>query len=387
MAEFGLTPAGFNRKRLADFKTSIETALKIAFGEDIDLEPESGFGQFVGLMAEALGDESESQEDVYNSQYPSTASNASLSDVVTYNGIERQSAQDSTAVLTITGTEGTIIPQGSEASVNTTSEVFVTDVEVTIPVSGSITVGSTAENTGPITASIGSIIVIDTPIFGWTAVTNTAAAIVGIDEETDPDLRERRELSTFALGQNLVDSLFGQLLDIDDVEDAVVISNGLDVTSPEGIPAHQFISVISGGAAAEIGLAIWKNTPQGILSFGAATEIITDDQGFPQETKYTRPSDVDIFFRVDITIDAAEFPGTGEADIQAAVAAYGTANFKISDDVIRSEFYTPINETPGVTSIDLRIGLSASPTGTSNIPIDIDEISRYDSADVEVNIV
>ena len=37
---FGLTAAGFNRKRLADIKDEIETALKLAFGNNIDLEPE-----------------------------------------------------------------------------------------------------------------------------------------------------------------------------------------------------------------------------------------------------------------------------------------------------------------------------------------------------------
>jgi len=381
----GLSAAGFERKRLADIITEIETALKATFGQNIDLAPQSGFGQFVGILSEALSDQWESQENTYNSQYPSTAQGNQLSNVVMYNGIERQDATKSTVTGTITGVDGTVIDAGSKASVVSTGLVFVTLSEVIIPGSGTINVQMEAEETGPIEASAGTLTVIETPIFGWTGITNTAEAIIGRDEETDVELRIRRELSTQALGQNLVDALFGQLLNIDGVEDAIVVSNGTDAPVG-GIPAHQFLTSILGGTDADIADAIWINTPQGILSFGATTVEITDSQGFPQDVKFTRPDDVDIYFKIDITVNTDEFPGTGEADIKAAVAAYGTANFKISDDVIRTEFYTPINTIPGILTIDLFIGLSSSPAGTANLVIDLDEVSRFDISRIELNI-
>lgn len=382
----GLSASGFERKRLVDIKTEIETALKLAFGENIDLEPESGFGQFVGILSEGFSDQWESQENVYNSQYPSTAQENQLSNVVMYNGIERQDATNSTVTGTISGTAGTVIPINSQASVASTGLIFETLSQVIIGAGGTITVSMQAVDTGPIEATSGTLTVIETPIFGWTSITNSLDALVGRDEETDAELRIRRELSTQALGQNLVDSLFGQLLNIDGVEDAVVISNGTDAVV-DGIPAHQFASSILGGDNDEIAQAIWNNTPQGILSYGTTTIAIIDDQGFSQDTKFIRPSDVEIYFKIDITTNTTEFPGTGETDIKDAVVAYGLANFKISDDVIRSEFYTPINATPGILTVDLFIGLGASPSGTSNLTIDIDEISRYDTTRVEVNIV
>ena len=382
----GLSASGFERKRLADIKSDLEDALKLAFGNNIDLDPESGFGQFVGILSEALSDQWESQENVYNSQYPSTAQNNQLANVVMYNGITKQDATNSTVTATLTGVEGTVIPIGSKASVASTGEVFVTLAEVTIPAGGSETVAMQSEDTGAIEAAAGTLTVIDTPIFGWTATTNAADATAGRDEETDAELRVRRTLSTQALGQNLVDSLFGQLLNIDGVEDALVVSNGTDGVV-DGIPAHKFLTSILGGDDDEIAEAIWNNTPQGIASYGATTVVHTDDQGFDQDVKFTRPSEVDIYFKVDITVNTSEFPGSGSDDIKAAIAAYGLANFKIADDVIRSEFYTPINTAPGILTIDLRIGLGASPTGTANITIDNDEISRYDITQVEVNIV
>jgi uncharacterized phage protein gp47/JayE len=382
----GLTAAGFERKRLTDIKTNIEAALKLAFGNNIDLEPESGFGQFVGILSEALSDQWESQENVYNSQYPSTAQGNQLSNVVMYNGIDRQEATNSTVTGTILGVVGTNIPTGSKASVASTGDIFVTLEDVIIPVGGSVPVQMQSEETGAIKAASGTLTVIETPIFGWTSITNSADATVGQEEETDAKLRERREQSTQALGNNLVDALFGQLLNLEGVEDALVISNGTDATV-DGIPPHQFLTSILGGVDADIASTIWANTPQGILSFGATTVAHTDVQGFLQDVKFSRPSEIDIYFKVDITVNTAEFPETGEDDIKAAIVAYGLANFKISDDVIRTKFYTPINTIPGILTIDLFIGLSASPSGTANLTIDLDEISRYAVARVEVNIV
>jgi len=382
----GLSAAGFERKRLIDIKIEIEGALKLAFGDNIDLTPQSGFGQFIGILSEALSDQWESQENVYNSQYPSTAQENQLSNVVLYNGIERQAATNSTVTAIISGVSGTVIPVGSKVSVISTGLVFETLSEVIIGGGGSITVNMQSVDTGLIEAASGTLTVIETPIFGWTSITNSLDAAIGRNEETDAELRIRRELSTQALGQNLVDSLFGQLLNIDGVEDAVVISNGTDAVV-DGIPAHQFLSSIIGGDNDEIAAVIWNNTPQGILSFGTTTVVIIDNQGFSQNVKFIRPGDVNIYFKINITINVTEFPGTGSTDIKAAVVAYGTANFKISDDVIRTEFYTPINEIPGILTIDLFIGLAPSPAGVINLTIDPDEISKYDVSRVEVNIV
>jgi uncharacterized phage protein gp47/JayE len=382
----GLSASGFERKRLVDIKIDIEDNLKLAFGDNIDLSAQSGFGQFVGIMSEALSDQWESQENVYNSQYPSTAQGTQLSNVVMYNGIERQEATKSVILaVTLSGIAGTVIPAGSQVSVVSTEEVFVTDTEATIGVGGTTTVNVTAVNTGPVAAAIGTLTVIETPVYGWTSVNNTAAATEGRDEETDAELRVRRELSTAALGQNLVDALYGQLLNLEGVTDALVISNGTDGTV-DGIPAHQFLTVVIGGTDANIAATIWRNTPQGILSFGTTTVVHVDDQGFSQNVKFTRPSEVDIYFKVNITTNSVEFPATGSNDIKAAIVAYGIANFKIGDDVILSEFYTPINATPGILTIVLYIGLSASPSGTSNLTIDNDEVSDYAISQVEVNI-
>jgi len=381
---FGLTPNGFNRKRLADIKSELETAYKAIFGDNIDLSPQSVFGQIIGIHSEREADLWEQSELVYNAFYPSTAQGSQLSNLVTLNGIVRQNATKSTVNIICSGTDGTVITRGSIVSTSDTKEQFVSLEDGTI-IGGSVTIQFEAVNVGEIEALAGTLTKIDTPIFGWASATNPNDAQLGRNEETDAELRDRRSKSTQALGQNLADSLFGQISDLSNVTSSLVVSNGTDTTDSNGIPPHQFLTVVEGGDAKEIANTIWLNTPQGIGSYGALTEIIVDSQGFGQPVKYSRPTEKDIYFSLTITTDST-FPATGGADIKSAMVAFGSKNFGIGDDVLLSNFYTPINDTQGVTSIDLKMGLTANPTGTSNLVIGVEEISKYDTTRIEMFI-
>ncbi len=386
---FGLTDEGFNRKRLVDIKEELIVSLQAVFGDNIDTSDQSVIGQVITIFGEALADQWESQENIYNSQYPSTASDTSLSNVVQYNGIERDTAEFSTIeTVTITGLSGTTIPIGSQASVEVTGDIFETDTAVVIGGGGTVEVSMTAIESGSISAAIDTLTVIETPLYGWVSVTNDTAAIEGENYETDSELRERRTSSVAAGGQNLDDALFGQLLEIDGVLAAEVIDNKTDSVDIYGVPAHSFECIVQVGTSeeSEIVAAIWANTPIGILSHGNTTVVIQDAQGYDQDVSYSEPTDIPIYFEMDITVLTDTFPATGEADIKTAIVNYGEETFSIGDDVIYHSFFEPINETPGITEIDLYMGLSASPTGTSNISVDRTELSSYDIADIIINI-
>lgn len=385
---FGLTETGFNRKRLIEIKEDIENKLKAIpdFGPNIDLDAQSKFGQQVGLFSEGYSDRWETAEDIYNSQYPSTASGAALSNVVQLNGIKRQEATFSTIEdVLLTGTPGTFIEQGSQASVVSTGSVFSTDEDVEIGIGGTVTVSMTAVLTGPIAAVAGTLTVIESPIFGWTEVTNITDAEIGQDEETDAELRERREISTATAGQNNVDALFGQLSNLDDVVDVVIINNDESETNEFGVPANTFESIVQGGAEDDIVSTIRTNTPTGIKSHGNIIVVVQDAQGFDQEVSYSRPIEIPIYFSLNITVNE-NFPIDGEDQLKENIVTYGEDNFGIGDGVIYIQFFTPINEVEGIVTLDLRIGTTPSPIGTSNIEIDLTELSTYSIANVEVTI-
>lgn len=128
---FGLTPQGFNRERLPDSKSEFEEAFIAQFG-DITLIPQSIFGQIIGILAKIDADRWENDEDIYYSQYPSTAEGVSLDYVVALNGIIRLPAEQTVVIAACTGIEGTLITEGALARQPTTNENFFAVEDTTI---------------------------------------------------------------------------------------------------------------------------------------------------------------------------------------------------------------------------------------------------------------
>jgi uncharacterized phage protein gp47/JayE len=382
----GLTPNGFVRKRLVDIKLEIEASLKAIWGDNTNIEESSRLGQLIGIFAEALANQWESQEYVYNSQYPGTAEGVQLGNVVSLNAMIPLAKKKSTVTGAFTGLEGTVITIDSGAKTDLGAE-FKTLSEEIIGVSGIVDIDMEAAEFGSVTASAGTLTIITTPTYGLFSVTNALDAIVGRLDETDAELRERRDEVIGGLGQNNTDSLFGQLRNIEGVSGVAVINNGTDVTDENGIPPHRFESIIEGGEEEDIKNIVWNNTPQGIMSYGNILTTIIDAQGFEQEIRYTRPGGVDIYAVINLTVDSNVFPVGGEDLVKTNFVSFGTTTFDIGDDVILVQFYSPITQTPGILGVDLKIGLTPSPTGTSNILIDPREKSIYDISFVEVNIV
>lgn len=135
--EYGVTPQGFRSKRLIDIKNELEDLFIGEFG-DINLDPQSVTGQLIGIYSKVLADVWENLNDVYESQYPNSATGISLDNVVSLNGITRLPAERTSVIGVATGLEGTLIPAGSLARIPTTGEVFFSTQNVTIDRANSV---------------------------------------------------------------------------------------------------------------------------------------------------------------------------------------------------------------------------------------------------------
>lgn len=390
MSEFGVSPEGFKRKRLDQLLEELNAEVKSIFGDNFNVSPESPDGQVNGVISESNANLWEIAEDAYNAFNPSAATGASLSNLVQLNGITRLPATSSRTQLTLTGAPSTLIPAGSLVSTSDTGEQFATEVDVTLDGAGNGTVFASALVTGPIEVLAGTLTVIDTPITGWVSATNLADADVGTNEETDVELRARRERSVATDAQAIIDAIFAAVANVPGVTQTVVLENDTDVTDGNGLPPHSFQVITVGGVDEDIGDAIWLKKPAGILSFGNTTVQIIDSQGIPHNISFSRPTEVDIY--VTVTLNTfAEYPANGDDLIKQAIVDYANGElvagrgFSLGDDVVYTRLYTPINSVQGHEITDLRIGTSPSPTGTVNIPIATTEISNFLVVNIVVN--
>lgn len=113
-------------------------------------------------------------------------------------GVVRKDASYATGYVTVTGTEGTRLPQGfivcTAATESTPSVLFSLDEEVLIPAGGSKTVGVTAVEAGTgSNVSAGTIVIMAQPVTGITSITNSSAVTGGTEVESDEAYRERIE--------------------------------------------------------------------------------------------------------------------------------------------------------------------------------------------------
>ena len=136
----GLTSQGFEFVRLPDLKARLEADLLDAFGQ-INLAPESVFGQFIGIESEARSIIWQELDNVYGSQYPSTAFGVNLDRVVSINGLTRLPALPTTVRGVATGIVGTVLTVNSLAKNSTTNEFY--RLLSTRTISDTVSVGAT----------------------------------------------------------------------------------------------------------------------------------------------------------------------------------------------------------------------------------------------------
>jgi len=131
---FGLQSSGFRLKRLDDIKTEIENSLRSSLGTGINLLPESVFGQIVGIFAEREALLWEQLDSIYDAQYPDTATDNSLDLAVSLVGISRLAATRTLIEGQLFfGTAGTIIPSGTQISIDgNPTAIFETINDVTL---------------------------------------------------------------------------------------------------------------------------------------------------------------------------------------------------------------------------------------------------------------
>jgi uncharacterized phage protein gp47/JayE len=110
-----VTPEGFVGKRLPQLKGELEAAFREQFGADLNIAPETVVGQLIGIESEARAVTWADLEDVYQSQYPLTATGVSLDRVVDLNGIERLPARPTAVQAVLLMTPATVLTAGRKA--------------------------------------------------------------------------------------------------------------------------------------------------------------------------------------------------------------------------------------------------------------------------------
>jgi uncharacterized phage protein gp47/JayE len=326
----------------------------------------------------------------------STAYTISYSNTISTNTVTFTSDASATVPEILSGLQSVIAgahPTLTSSVVGTTLVIDRNDIFQTVGFTTSVNLGITkvrtvgevvAVESGVIEQPANTIDSILTPMLGWDSVINPIAATPGEDRETDEQLRLRFRNGKFDRATNTFDAIYSALINLDNVSEVTIYENDTSVVDGNGVPAHSFLPIVSGGLSTDIANAIWDNKPTGILSYGNTSVNVTDIQGGVHVVSFSRPNPVVIYISMDITTDV-NFPANGNDQIRSALIDYFAANFGTGDDVIYSRLYTAINSVPGHQVNTLTVGTSPSPVGTSNVVINFDSIASLSSVNIIIS--
>lgn len=390
------TPDGIELDRYQDVLDKLIADFKAAFGDDIKTTADSVTGQVIRLIAGAIAEQNELVEGIVSAFNPQAASGIFLSNLVMFNGITRNENEYSTVPVTVTaGTAPTTIPAGSLVSdPNDVNEWSIDNPVVLVPFETK-TVSATCTEPGPIEADPGTITKIKTPVYSWETVTNLTAASPGQTEETDTELRARRERASKATGQGSEPSIFKVLTEIEGVERVnLYVNKGFSIDPITSVPPQHIWAIVRGGNDADIAQTLVENVAGGIGYYGSIMYAYYDEESDRTYIVYfDRPVDVPVYVKVTLN-KQADYPADGDDQMKQNIVDYYAGDmtidgrqvegFGIGDTVEYTRHYTPINSIPGHTVADLRIDTVSPPIGQIDIPMAVNEQAFIEIANIEI---
>lgn len=126
MSEYGLTPKGPNIKRLDTVLDDMHTGLSKRWGVNTRQNPESLLNHLLTNVADKIAELWEFGEQVYYSQYPSTAEGISLDSAAQFGGSTRETAAKSYYPIHCTGKDGSVHAAGTMIASDTNPSVQLT---------------------------------------------------------------------------------------------------------------------------------------------------------------------------------------------------------------------------------------------------------------------
>lgn len=244
------------------------------YGNDISLEPESPDGQRVGIEARVITDFEEFVLNFYNSIDPNNAAGDMLERLARLSaGITRRPSTSSQADLDVTTDRSVVIPEGYTVE-DQDGQVWVTRESYELGV-GTSTITVYSEQFGEITSPAGSISTPTSTVLGVQSVSNPDDAVVGVDEESDQQLRNRLLVSKAARSTTGIGAIFNSLASNPQVTDLAVYENPTNEFDPQlSLEAHSIWVVVQGGSVADIAESIAKSKDSGAGMKGDVTGIL-----------------------------------------------------------------------------------------------------------------
>ena len=303
-----LSATGLVTATQAELVTQLTLAFQNIYGADVNLDADTPDGQLMMIFIQAYLDVLDLITEVYSSMDPDNAIGVTLDQRVALNGIQRQAGTYTiTPISIVMGQANNLYGldqsaqqiytvadnAGNQWQLVTTQHfgapgTYVCNFQAATP-GANLTIPNTI--TVPVTIVIG-VLSINNP---------TTYTTLGLNEETDVALKNRRRRSVALASQGYLAGLLAALQNITGVTSAFVYENNTASTNTDGVPSHSIWAIVAGSpAAADVANAIYNKRNAGAGMYGATSYNITQVDGsiFTVNWDYVAPQNLFIKFNV-----------------------------------------------------------------------------------------
>jgi len=344
---FAFTTDGLTIQTYQEIYDELVTGYQAAYGPDINVDPDSPDGQRIGIEAKARLDAQAFIQALYSQMDPDFAAGEWLNTVIKWAGLSRRPASQSSVDVTITTDRDLTLPAGY--TVNDDLDQSWVLSSATACTTGANAITLLAENFGAVEADAGTVTDPATVVLGVVSVTNAAAAAVGLEEETDPELRIRRNASLASPATSTVGGLYTALSSVAGVSDVAIYEN--DTNSYDAgldLDRHTIWCIVEGGEISDIVETIAKNKTGGTglkgTESGDYIETLYRPDGTPYYIIHTMWFDRPTYTPVYVTLTVEGVDGAF-VDTDAIKAALAALDLHIGDALTASELYRTVYST------------------------------------------
>jgi len=316
-----ITVDGIETATQEELVANFTAAYEAIYGTDINLDSDTPDGQMLNIFVQAILDLQDLLTQIYNGFNPDNAIGVTLDQRVAINGIQRQAGTRTLTNITVT-TDAPLNLYGVDQDIEqiytitdnagTQWELINTQLGIVPGVNifpfQAVLAGATLTIPNTITTQV-------TIVIGVVSVNNpTAATSIGLNEESDADLRLRRQRSVSLASQGYLSGLIAALENINGITFVYVQENTTGAPDGDGVPGHSIWVIVSGTADnAEIAQAIYRKRNAGCGMFGAISYDVTQIDG----STFTVFWDVVVPETLYIQFNVASLDGVNDPNIAA----------------------------------------------------------------------
>lgn len=333
---------GLETNTFRDLFQELSDGYKGIYGQDIDLDQESPDGQRVAIEAQARADIEAALQWLYSQMDPDFNTGDMQQIISKLHGLYLRPGSRSQRDLKVTTDRPVLLYSGYRIR-DQANQVWFVRQDVTVP-AGNTAVTFFAQNFGKVTGLAADTFTQISPEPGVLSIIADTEAVVGRDEETPEEFRQRRNRSLENPATGSTGAIFAKVAQLPGVTDLNIDENDTKIDDEvTGIPANSVWLVVEGGAISEIIAVMVKQKGGGTGTKGAVTGRYTETLIRPDgttlliahELQFDRP----VYKPIHIKLTARRKVANDPVDLDTLKAALVARIMHIGESVDANEFY------------------------------------------------